>query len=81
MGRDSTQVVRAPAELSSLVAGFSSAHVLSERQPQPMHVVSRPRIASSVSMRSSSSLRQLDESRSQSRFVGDLPEGSVSSAC
>ena len=45
-----------------------------------MHVVSRPRIACSVSMRASSSRAQLRESRSQSRFVGALPVGSVSSA-
>ena len=46
-----------------------------------MHVVSRPRIAPSVSIRASSSATQLRESRSQSRFVGALPVGSVSSAC
>ena len=45
-----------------------------------MHVVSRPRIACSVAMRSSSSRAQLRESRSQSRFVGDRPGGKVSSA-
>ena len=45
-----------------------------------MHVVSRVRIASSVAIRSSSSARQLRESRSQSRFVGVRPAGSVSRA-
>ncbi len=49
----------------------------SERQPQPMHVVSLPRIASSVAMRSSSSRFQLRESRSQSRFVGFLLGGQL----
>ena len=45
-----------------------------------MHVVRRSRIASSVAIRSSSSARQLLESRSQSRFVGVRPAGSVSRA-
>jgi hypothetical protein len=45
-----------------------------------MHPVSRVRIAVSVSMRSSSSRRQLLESRSQSRFVGVRPAGRVASA-
>ena len=45
-----------------------------------MHVVSRPRIACSDSMRASSSAAQLRESRSQSRFVGAFAAGSVSSA-
>ena len=40
-----------------------------------MHVDRRVRIASSVAIRSSSSARQLRESRSQSRFVGVRPVG------
>ena len=51
-----------------------------DRQPQPMHVVSRVRNASSVSMRSASWRAQPRERRSQSRFVGDFPRGSVASA-
>ena len=53
---------------------------MSERQPQPMQVVSRVRSASSVAIRCSSSSRQIRDRRSQSRFVGDLPAGSVASA-
>jgi hypothetical protein len=45
-----------------------------------MQPVSRPRIASSVAMRRSSSSRQLRDRRSQSRFVGVRSAGSVSSA-
>jgi len=45
-----------------------------------MQPVSRLRMAVSVSMRPSSSRRQLLESRSQSRLVGVRPAGSVSSA-
>jgi len=54
--------------------------VRSERQPQPMHVVRRVRIARSAAIRSSSSPCQLRESRAQSLFVGALPFGRVSSA-
>jgi hypothetical protein len=41
-------------------SGLSKAHVFNERHPQPMHVVSRPRIASSVAMRSSSSRQRVE---------------------
>ena len=51
---------RAPGpSCAALSSGFSSAQRRSERQPQPMQPVRRPRIASSVAMRSSSSSRQL----------------------
>ena len=45
-----------------------------------MQPVRRPRIPSSVAIRSSSSPRQRRESRSQSRLVGERSAGSVSSA-
>jgi hypothetical protein len=45
-----------------------------------MHVVSRPRTAASVAIRRSMSSRHDRDNRSQSRFVGALCVGSMSSA-
>ena len=75
---DGSSAHRRPSRAASS-SGLSSPHVWSERQPQPMHVVSRPRIAWRVSI-----ARRVPapaaQSRSQSRLVGDRPAGSDSRA-